>query len=310
MPMVPNDAVAPGLATGRMLPSIWRGDFASATEWTAAQAEYAVLGQAADAVDDRLIVSRHPFAIHGWCDVCRAARPMTITWRSFFHRKESASIELAGTEVAHCHGCHLFSRVRAVFSLLDRIGLAADACVYAAERVTSTFRKLTERYPACVGSEYLGADAAPGEMRLWGERALPIRHEDLTRLSFADACFDAVVTLDVFEHVPDYRSAFRECRRVLRSGGHLVFTVPFFPELAGTEVRAAIGPDGGVRHLLPPEIHGNPVASGGALCFQHFGWDMLDVLRETGFASAVARLYWGPWQGHIGLPAFVFHAVA
>ena len=71
-----------------------------------------------------------------------------------------------------------------------------------------------------------------------------------------------------------------------------------------------VGAGGDVQHILPPEIHGNPVTAGGSLCFQHFGWDMFDELRSAGFSSAVAKLYWGPWQGHIGVPGFLFHAVA
>jgi SAM-dependent methyltransferase len=295
---------------GRMLPAIWHGSFASLTDWTAAAPEYAVLAQLAEEIDDRLVVSTRPFALQAWCVVCSAIRPMTVTWRSFFHLKETASIKLAGTEVAHCHGCQLFSRVRALFSLLDSLSLPADARTYIAEQVTATYQQMRQRYPLLAGSEFLGPGLEPGETRRLPGRDLAIRHEDLTGRSFDSGSFDAVVTLDVFEHIPDYRGVFRECRRVLRSGGHLVFTVPFFENQAATEVRALVEPDGGIRHLLPPEIHGDPIARGGSLCFQHFGWDMLDDLRRAGFVSATANLYWAPWQGHIGLPGFVFHAVA
>jgi SAM-dependent methyltransferase len=293
-----------------MLPSIWRGDLRSAADWTAAQPNYAILEQAADAIDDRLIVSMHPFDIRGWCVVCRTVRPMAVNWRSFCHLRETASIKLAGTEVAHCHGCGLHSRVRALFAHLADLRLSPDSCVYVSERVTATYQRLAEHYPGLIGSEYLGPTVVPGEIRHWTERDISIRHENLTRLSFATGSLDVVLTLDVFEHIPDFRAAFRECRRVLRTGGDLIFTIPFFPELTMTEIRAVVGAGGDVQHILPPEIHGNPITAGGSLCFQHFGWDMFDDLRNAGFSSAVAKLYWGPWQGHIGLPGFLFHAVA
>jgi hypothetical protein len=86
-----------------------------------------------------------------------------------------------------------------------------------------------------------------------------------------------------------------------------VFTIPFFPEAMHTEPRASVDSDGTVTHLLPPEIHGNPLGDG-SLCFRHFGWDVLDDLRDAGFALAAAHAYWGPWQGHLGFPFFVFEA--
>jgi ubiquinone/menaquinone biosynthesis C-methylase UbiE len=45
---------------------------------------------------------------------------------------------------------------------------------------------------------------------------------DLTRLPYADASFDAVVSGWVLEHLPDPRPGLRELARVLRSGGKLL----------------------------------------------------------------------------------------
>ncbi len=73
--------------------------------------------------------------------------------------------------------------------------------------------------------------------------------------------------------------------------------------------RAGIKEDGSIEHYYPGEYHGNPVSSEGSLCFQNFGWDILSVLKEEGFSESVASLYWGPWQGHLGIPFFVFCAV-
>ncbi len=46
------------------------------------------------------------------------------------------------------------------------------------------------------------------------------------RLPFRDRAFDAAVSFEVLEHVPDDRAALAELRRVLRPGGVLVLTVP------------------------------------------------------------------------------------
>lgn len=52
-------------------------------------------------------------------------------------------------------------------------------------------------------------------------------------LPLADASFDAIVGLDIFEHIENDRSAYSESLRVLRPGGQLILSVPAFPWLWG-----------------------------------------------------------------------------
>lgn len=51
---------------------------------------------------------------------------------------------------------------------------------------------------------------------------------DICSLPYADASFDVVVSLDVFEHIQDDVKALSEVYRVLKPGGVLVFGVPAF----------------------------------------------------------------------------------
>jgi hypothetical protein len=53
-------------------------------------------------------------------------------------------------------------------------------------------------------------------------------HQDITASSYADATADIVVHCDVLEHIPDYRAALKDNLRVLKQGGILLFTAPFF----------------------------------------------------------------------------------
>jgi SAM-dependent methyltransferase len=62
--------------------------------------------------------------------------------------------------------------------------------------------------------------------------SLPLVRGDVTALPFADGSFDAVLLLDVLEHLPDPARALAEARRVLRPGGALVCTVPHLGPLA------------------------------------------------------------------------------
>lgn len=51
-------------------------------------------------------------------------------------------------------------------------------------------------------------------------------HGPAESLPFADACFDAVVLLDVLEHVSDEAAVLAELARVLKPGGWAVISVP------------------------------------------------------------------------------------
>lgn len=290
------------------LPSIWLGDFHSKYEFDENASQLAAAFSIYDWIDDRLLHSRHPFSFPAFCSACNQVTKMQIDWNFAAGSNTTLSIHPAWTETSFCTECGLNSRMRALLAFLKTRGsLDVVNKAYIAEQVTPFFQYLKNLVPKLVGSEYLGPDHKRGEVITnWRNRSR-IRHEDLTALSFADNGFDLVITLDVFEHIPNYRKAFAEMCRVLTPGGLLVFTIPFFFDLGTTRIRATVG-DAGIVHHFPPEIHGNPVSEGGSLCYQNFGWDILQDLREAGFSESKASLYWGPWQGHLGYPFFIFSA--
>jgi len=57
---------------------------------------------------------------------------------------------------------------------------------------------------------------------------------DGTRMPLRDKAVDCVIATEVLEHCPEPSTIFGECHRVLRSGGLLFFTVPFFWPLHDT----------------------------------------------------------------------------
>jgi SAM-dependent methyltransferase len=61
---------------------------------------------------------------------------------------------------------------------------------------------------------------------------------DVCNLPYPDGFFDVVVAFDVLEHVEDDDKALGEIYRVLKRGGHFVFTVPSFNRLYGAHDRA------------------------------------------------------------------------
>jgi len=196
-----------------------------------------------------------------------------------------------------CDACHCNARQRAAaMVLLDELHGRDGARVYATEQATPFYIALRQRLPGLRGSEYVRALRHRLRLSLWlwrnGLREW-LRFADLTDLSFDDASLDAIVSLDVLEHVSDHCAALSECARVLQPGGLLVLTVPFYEDNPHSRALARVRADDSIEYLAQPEYHGDPV-SGGVLCFHHFGWQLLDDMREAGFSEAVARRVHAP----------------
>jgi SAM-dependent methyltransferase len=219
---------------------------------------------------------------HGWCHVCRQRSQFT-------HSTSNLREDLA------CVTCGLNNRLRASVWLFEQhCRPAPDAPIYLTEQVTGLYAVLAKRFSSLQGSEYLGPDVPRGAV------VDGVRNESLTGLSFDSAAFDCILSFEVLEHIPDYRQALRECARVLRPGGRMVFSVPFLTQSPATLVRARVAADGSVEHLEPAEYHGDPLSSDGCLCYQHFGWDLLDELRQAGFSDGWACAYWSERFGYLG----------
>jgi SAM-dependent methyltransferase len=199
-----------------------------------------------------------------------------------------------------CMHCGLNSRVRAALGLLfEKVELTESTRIYLSEQATHTFVWMQSNLPCEVTgsefepdasrrlelSEYLHTIGGLGE----------VQFNDVTNLDFADGELDAIVSFDVLEHVPDYKKALSEFSRVLAEDGLLIATFPFC-DAPRTVVRARIGADGIVEHLCEPEFHGDPI-SGGVLCYYHFGWDILEDCRRSGFREAQMVMPWSPANG-------------
>ena len=107
---------------------------------------------------------------------------------------------------------------------------------------------------------------------------------DATRLPFADATFDCVVTSEVLEHIQDDVAAIAELARVLRPGGSLAVTVPtWWPEkinwMLSDEYHAPISVGGHVRIYSATELKAKLRAAG-------------LVIRGSHHAHALHSPYW------------------
>jgi len=227
----------------------------------------------------------HFFPQHGYCDICQKEVDFRLE-----------NIWGCTTEGLGCSSCGLNMRLRYIFSKIRELYRLGHK-VYISEEVTRFHAILKDQIPGLVGSEYDPASELKN-----------VRHEDSTCLSFADDSFDLVLSNDVFEHVFDYRAAFREAYRVLKPGGQFLFHIPFHVERDETTVRAVLYENGEIQNLEPPVYHGNPISEQGALLINDFGWDILDDVSGCGFQDVHIKMRRDYEKGYLGALCFVFYA--
>jgi SAM-dependent methyltransferase len=96
---------------------------------------------------------------------------------------------------------------------------------------------------------------------------------DLQQMSFEDSSIDVMIHSDTLEHVPNSRSALKECRRVLKPEGRLFYTVPI---VVGRLTRT--------RRGLPASYHGKPDLPRADYMVQtEYGADFWCEIFEAGF---------------------------
>jgi SAM-dependent methyltransferase len=83
------------------------------------------------------------------------------------------------------------------------------------------------------GSLVIGSDYIPGPLNRLAERVptLPLLRFDLVQCPLPSASLNAVVLLNVLEHIEDDRSATAQVARILKPGGVAVIEVPAGPHL-------------------------------------------------------------------------------
>lgn len=126
---------------------------------------------------------------------------------------------------------------------------------------------------------YTGTQYYHGE--ILGNYVNEYRNENLENQTFNDEMFDLVITQDVFEHIYNPDKAFSEIERTLKYGGAHIFTVPIINKFKKTEKWAILGSDGKPIFLKTEEWHGNPVDVRGSPVTMHYGYDIIDYIKEN-----------------------------
>jgi len=171
----------------------------------------------------------------------------------------------------------------------DQQGLCCDRCMCNLRSMTlasailhildsnDTFIDCCMRNPAFRSSCLLEINEAGTLSRflkqLPGYFFAPYPEYDMQALELDDESFDFILHSDTLEHVPNSTCALRECYRVLRNGGHMVYTIPITPERI---TRSRVG--------LPPSYHGKEVENlQDYLVHREYGSDFWCEIFESGF---------------------------
>jgi len=250
-------------------------------------------------IEEGLLTDAKEFLVPGYCYMTSRYTEFSVSFpESHGHRSVPRWRETLLSEGVYNN------RMRASMHLFEEIlRPRRNDPIYITEQHGPVYPWLKKRYPNTIGSEYLSPKVAPGSVNSQG-----IRSESLTALTFPNESMQFILSFECFEHFSNYRTGLRECARVLKDGGSLLITVPFRRDSAKNIVRAKESEDGTIEHLLPPEYHGDPLRKEGCLCYYHFGWELLDDMREAGFRDPRACLYWSREFGYLGIEQILFQA--
>jgi len=178
-------------------------------------------------------------------------------------------------------------------SLTDRYNYSS---IFTFEQATPVYRFISHYLKRCniIGSEYLGIYATAGDV------INGIRHEDATDLTLSDKSFDVVFSSEVLNRTPDLSKTIDETFRVLKENGTFVFSTPFSMNMKVTRQRAR-KTEAGVYHMFDARYYvGHHTREQESPVFYDLGWDIFDMLKESGFKKAYLLCYYSVFYGYLG----------
>jgi hypothetical protein len=175
-----------------------------------------------------------------------------------------------------CTHCGSIPRERALMAVIEMYFPQWRSCTIHESSPTprGTSLRLQRECPQYIASQYFPG-ITPGTVHRG------FRCEDMGRLTFANDSVDLHITQDVLEHVLRPADVFREIARTLRPGGAHIFTVPLVRRHQPSMPRVLPGEGDEIRHLLPPQYHGNPIDPRGSLVTNDWGFNITEHIHDA-----------------------------
>lgn len=220
---------------------------------------------------------RESFFYYGNCAVCNTPQPFIVDYQ--FANIEDGKKSPNWRERLVCPNCGCNSRQRfIIYKIFEWYKPEKKILMY--EQNSNMYQKVSREISSITAFEYKNNTETVNT--LWN-------YEDICSLSYESGEFELLVANEVFQRTDDYKKAFEEAARVLKTGGKMLFTVPFN---GNSNVTEKIGT--AIKQEIP--------------VYQIFGWDMLDTLKECGFQDAYAQMYYGLKDGYMGYLPMCFEA--
>lgn len=188
-------------------------------------------------------------------------------------------------------GC--LSRNRAILMVLERCYGSLEQLrgrhVYLGEAISGFATRLAVLLPRLTMNDFLKV-ASQGAQ------------QSLETHGHSDASFDIVIINEMFQHVEHLPMALAEIARVLKPGGRLVATCPLALGQQKSIVKARRNANtGAVEFLGEPGYHSSTILpEHGPVVLQIPGWELLDQLKQAGFADAAIHLVCSWKHGVLG----------
>jgi len=206
--------------------------------------------------------------------------------------KFTEEINLVNT--LNCFHCHAKFRVRCVAESLLKLGwkgqFSSISDLVSHLRTTSSEWLVLET--ASTGGIFSNYEQIENVMKSEyfddvdnGDTINGIYSEDLQSLTLNNQTLDALISLDVFEHIADPWKAFSEVERVLKPKGIGLITVPIDTRNHNTQTLVKLE-NNELQYLREPSYHIDPLRQEGTLVFTEFGTDIVSQLRSRGHKAS------------------------
>jgi SAM-dependent methyltransferase len=240
--------------------------------------------------EELTVQSANQFSLPGFCVLCN--RTSRFATDRLFAGADAAGRWMPAWRERQICSCGFNCRQRSSYHVLTHLpGLTRQANVYCPD-AGPLFRPIRNAFPAAVAVEAVRGSAGTSAAGTGAPSA---------RIGFADASLDCIYTQNALEHTPHVRRTVREMARCLRPFGWLLMTSTLHFDKAASVARATEDDAGNIEHHLPPVRHPDPNGGPDVLLCHDFGWDLLSMLRESGFASAEVVVFTAPHYGYAGV---------